>query len=372
MKTFLYTLSILSLLLFFTACKEKNEQQDLKGNNKAVLKNWAENIIIPAYKNYQTEVQHLLSDADNFEQNMNEDSFNGLKNSFLSAYKAFQKTIIFDFGKAKDLYFLGMANTYPTNIGSIQEHIDIIAQGNGEEIDLSPTFVIKKYTYRGFPALDYLLFNPEYTLEYYQSERGKHTARYVTMLVQTLERDINKIVNHWEANKENYINDTDNSVTGAYALTINAFLKGYEKDIRAAKVGYAAGAINAQNNHPAPEIIEAYYNGAVDKELLEAALQSSQDFFNGKHFSDNETGKSLHAILDSLGHAELVTNINDQYRTIFTNIANLPNSLKETAVSDNEAMRRLYDDIQVNVAYYKTQMMAALQVQVGYQDTDGD
>ncbi len=57
---------------------------------------------------------------------------------------------------------------------------------------------------------------------------------------------------------------------------------------------------------------------------------------------------------------------------MYARINNMPNSLKETAVSDNAAMRDLYDDIQVNVAHYKTQMMAALKVQIGYQDTDGD
>ncbi len=372
MKTTIYTLSIAILFVIFASCEDKQKANEFKGNNKAVLKNWAENIIIPAYSNYQAEVNKLVDDAKDFEQNTNTNTFNKLKNRWLSAYKAYQEVLIFDIKKANSIHFLGISNTYPCNIEAIQNNINLIAQNKTNEIDLEPSFVIKKHTYQGFPALDYLLFSENHTINYYQTEQAKHTIEYIVMLSKALQSNINSIVDYWNKNKEEYINDTDNSVTGAYAATINAFLRTYEKDIRAAKVGYAAGAIKAQNNKPAPEVIEAYYNGKVDKELLKIALVSSQNFFNGKHFLDNKTGKSLHSILDSLGHNDLASSINEQYNKIYAKIENMPKSLKTTAINDNASMKSLYDVIQVNVAYYKTQMMAALKVQVGYQDTDGD
>ncbi len=372
MKTTIYTISLLVLLAIFSSCEGKQKSNEFKGNNKAVLKNWAENIIIPAYNNYQAEVNKLVDDAKNFKQNINAYNFNKLKNSWLSAYKAYQKVLIFDIKKAESIHFLSMSNTFPCDIEAIQNNIELISQNKTDEIDLEPSFVVKKHTYEGFPALDYLLFGANYTLEYYQTEQAKHDIEYIVMLTQALQNNINKIIDYWDKNKQEYINDTDNSVTGAYAATINAFLRTYEKDIRAAKVGYAAGAIKAQNNKPAPEVIEAYYNENVDKELLKTALKSSQNFFNGKHFLDSKTGKSLHSILDSLGHKDLASSINEQYNKIYTKIEGMPNSLKTTAVDDNTSMKSLYDVIQVNVAYYKTQMMAALKVQVGYQDTDGD
>ncbi len=372
MNTNIYTIIFIFLFSIFLSCEGKQKQKEFKGNNKEVLKNWAENIIIPAYSNYQAEVNKLVNDAKDFKQNTNADNFNKLKNSWLSAYKAYQKVIVFDIKKAKNIHFLGISNTFPCNIEAIQQNVDLIAQNKATEIDLEPSFVIKKHTYQGFPALDYLLFSENYTVDYYKTKQAKHTVEYIVMLTEALQNNINNIVNYWNKNKDEYINDTDNSVTGAYAATINAFLRTYEKDIRAAKVGYAAGAIKAQNNKPAPEIIEAYYNGKSDKELLKIALESSQNFFNGKHFSDNKTGKSLYSILDSLGHKDLANSINEQYNKIYARISSMPNSLKNSAINNNTSMKSLYDAIQVNVAYYKTQMMAALKVQVGYQDTDGD
>ncbi len=372
MKISIYTISLVVLLAIFSSCEDKQKENEFKGNNKKVLKNWAENIIIPAYGNYQSKVNKLVDDAKSFKKNISSETFNNLRNSWLSTYKAYQKVLIFDIKKANSIHFLGITNTYPCNIDAIQNNIDLIAQNKANEVDLEPSFVVKKHTYQGLPALDYLLFNANHTLDYYKTEPAKYTVEYIVMLTEALQKNINSIVNYWNQNKEEYINDTDNSVTGAYAATINAFLRTYEKDIRAAKVGYATGAIKAQNNKPAPEVIEAYYNGKVDKELLKMALVSSQNFFNGKHFSNNKTGESLHSILDSLGHKDLASSINEQYNKIYTKIESMPKSLKTTAIDDNASMKSLYDVIQVNVAYYKTQMMAALKVQVGYQDTDGD
>ncbi len=372
MKTIIYIISFFALLTIVISCKDKQKNEEFKGNNKEVLKNWAENIIIPSYENYQTNINKLVSSAKEYKNNTNEQNFNKLKNSWLDAYKAYQKILIFDFSIAEDTHLAGMTNTYPTKIEDIETNIGLIAQNKTDEINLESSFIVKRHTYQGFPALDYLLFEGSHTIEYYQTDRGKHASTYIVMLTETLQKNINTVVDFWKKNKDNYINDTDNSVTGAYASTINAFIRTYEKDIRAAKVGYAAGAIKAQNNKPAPEIIEAYHNASIDKELLEISLKSSQNFFNGKHFSSNKNGKSLKSILKKLGRDDLVKDINQQYANIYSTIKSMPNSLKETAVSDNEAMRVLYDAIQVNVAYYKTEMMAALKVQVGYQDTDGD
>ncbi len=363
---------IFALILPFVGCDDNNSGKEFKGNNKEVLKNWAENIIIPAYKNYQSQINTLVDDAKKFDQEKTDETLQNLQKSWLEAYKAFQKVVIFDFGIAHNSYFNGITNTYPTNPEAIQENIALIADGKSDEIKLRPTFLVKQQVYQGFPALDYLLFQEGHTLAYYQTETGHNASTYIVMLAEALQNTINTIVTYWDENKNTYIEDADNSVTGAYSSTINAFIRVYEKDIRAAKVGYAAGAIKAQNGKPAPEIIEAYYNGNIDKELLEIALRSSQDFFNGKHFDGDKTGKSLKSILEDLDEKDLVAQVNNQYDEIYNTIKGMPNSLKETAVSDTEQMKALYDVIQVNVALYKTKMVAALSVQLGYQDTDGD
>ncbi len=365
-KNLHYLTIVLSFLLIFSSCNKDKGNENIEGANTEVLKNWAENIIIPAYKNYQKEVNLFVLDAEKFKSNRNKTNFDNLKKSWLNAYKAFQKVLIFDFGISEKMLFNRLTNTFPTSPKSINKNIELLKTG---KININKILLSK---YQGFPALDYLLFEKNHTLSYYQTAEGKYASEYIFMLTQVLQRDINKVVKDWDKTKETYINDTDKSVVGSYSNTINAFIRVFEKDIRATKVGYAAGAIKAQNNKPAPEIIEAYYNAKVSKELLKTALKSSQDFFNGKHFLNNNSGESLKTILIQMKNKKLADKINLQYQKMYQTIEETPLSLKETAISDNAQMRKLYNVIQKNVAYYKTEMLATLSVQVAYQDADGD
>ncbi len=372
MKSYWYIIS-LSLLLFAYGCDdEKKETQETKHAHKELLKNWADNIIIPAYENYQSKANNLVTSSIAFDSEKTEANFNQLKTDWFEAYNAFQKVLMFDFQHAENVFLTQMANTYPTSPEGIEDNITLIADGKADEISWAPTSSATQQIYQGFPALDYLLFKDAHTLDYYQTEQGKHASTYVLKLAKTLQKNIGIVVNNWKKNKEAYINNTDNSVAGAYNATINAFIYGYEKEIRASKVGYAAGAIPNQQGNPAPQVIEAYYKGDVSKELLRTALNSSRDFFNGKHFSGEGEGVSLASMLNNLGQKDLVDAINSQYDIIDNKIDNLPSDLKELAVNDNETLRDLYDAIQVNVANFKTQMVSALSVQIAYQDTDGD
>ncbi len=373
MKTKLYTITfILSILFFLGGCKKKNNGQEYQGNNKKVLRNWAENIIIPAYKNYQSKVNQLVVDAKAFDKEKTKDNLNKLKTSWLSSYDALQKVLIFDFGYAQERYLIQMANTYPTDTKAIEKNISLIAQNQAKKIDFRPTNRVERQIFQGFPALDYLLFEKTHTLDYYKSENGKFASLYMVKLTEVLQKNISLVVADWEKNKEEYINNDDKSVSGSYSHTINIFIRVYEKEIRAMKVGYAAGAIKVQSGKPAPEIIEAYYNATVSKKLLVSALQSSQDFFNGKHFAQNKEGESLKSILVNLKKEKLAEEINSHYQIMYDVIEKTPKTLKETAVTDNTQMRKIYNAIQTNVANYKTKMLADLSVAVGYVDTDGD
>ncbi len=371
MRNLIYLFFLTTSLITLNSCNNKKKVEFL-GHNKEILQNWGENIIIPAYKNYQSKVTALANDTQNFKQEKTEENFNKLKSSWLNAYKAFQKILIFNFKFAEKSYLIEMANTYPTNVESIERNINLISENKIDKIILIPTYADVQRVYQGFPALDYLLFEKNHTLEYYQSNMGDNACTYMVLLTQFLEENSKSVVEHWEKYLPTYIEDTDVSSTGAYAATINGFVKAYEKSIRAEKVGYAAGAIRAQNGKPAPQVIEAYYNGNISKKLLLIALKSSQDFFNGKYFDGTKEGKSLRQALLKLNQKALVSDINKQYDKIYKTIENTPLSLKETAVSNNQKMRELYDALQKNVAYYKTYMLATLSVPVGYVDSDGD
>ncbi len=372
-------LTILSLVLF--SCKK--EKKVYAGQDPSVLQGWCEHIILPAYKHYQGKVHKLLAQAKKFDEERSEANLAKLKEAEVETYKALQGILIFNFGYLEDSYLIPLANTYPTkvkhsanelkNARTIEDNIALIKEGKASEILLKQTAASIQHVYQGLPALDYLLFDSEHTLAYYTGVDGDSAAEYIVMLTNFLSETIDEVVSVWDERLlKAYSNDKDGSSNGYYAQTINGFIKAYEKTIRAEKVGYASGSIKSQNGKDSPEIIEAYYNGKIDKELLMLALKSSQDFFNGKYFGSEEQTKSLYSILVDRGSEKLAQRINKQYTLIYQELKAMSLSLKETAVQDNAQLKKLYKLIQKNVANYKTDMLTALNVSVGYQDTDGD
>ncbi len=382
LKKIIYLMLGLGLMFLLTnSCKQ--EKKVYKGQDSSVLKEWGEHIILPAYKHYQGAVHQLDNVAKAFQEERSQETFEALQTAQINAYKALQQVLIFNFGYAEDCYLVPLANTYPTkvehsanelpNARTIGENIALIKEGKASEVILRQTSASVQHAYQGLPALDYLLFDTGHKLPYYNGEDGDSAAEYIVMLTHFLKKNVDELVEAWDERLlKAYSNDTDGSSNGYYAQTINGFIKAYEKQIRAEKVGYAAGAIKSQSGKPAPEIIEAYYNGKLDKELLKLALKSSQDFFNGKYFGKAQKGKSLYSILVEAKSEALAKRINAQYDLMYQAIDAMPLSLKETALQDNAEMRKLYQLIQKNVANYKTDMLTALNVSVGYQDTDGD
>ncbi len=202
MKKLIYISVSIVLITLLSSCE--NKKLTILDVDTDVLKNWGENIIVPAYKNYQSEVTVLVSDAKNFKENRTKENFDNLKKSWLNAYKALQKTLIFGFIKsAENTYLVEMANTYPTNPENINKNIQLIADNKANEISLEPTYADIQRTYQGFPALDYLLFEKTHTLEYYQTPKGDDTCTYMVMLTEFLQNNIDYVVNDWKI----YIND---------------------------------------------------------------------------------------------------------------------------------------------------------------------
>lgn len=378
MKKSILFFTILSLILLTTGCKEKLSGNTLQGADNTVLTTWLEKIMLPAYKNYQTKSENLVEVAKEFNQNTNEATFSALKESWKEAYKAYQHTMFLDIDVAFNISYLGMSNTYPTAVSpenpndkyNIESNIALIANGETDKVSLKSTPVEAKQAYQGFPALDYLLFAEGKDVAYFTNNPAAKI--YVVMLTEALKNHIDTVLSYWMTNKDKYINDTDKTINGSYARTLNAFVRVYEKNIRSFKVGLAAGAIRIQNGVPQPEIIEGYYNEEISKELLKIALKSSQDFFNGKEFNGTKEHQSLKQILISINKQDLVNEINNQYDLIYKKIDAMPNSLKYTAKNNTSEMVELYNLIQVNVAKYKTEMLSALKASVDYADTDGD
>jgi predicted lipoprotein len=356
------------------ACSSNGGDDTTSGNNfdrTALLTNWADNIIIPSYTNYQTKLQTLVVSANEFTKAPTQTNLQTLRTSWLESYKAYQYVSMYNFGKTEEVNLNMIANTYPTDAVGIETNI---ASGS---YNLNLTTQFSK---QGFPALDYLInglsTNDVLAIDFYHSNSNAiNYKKYLTDVIAKLKANADAVVTDWNSGyRATYIANSGTSVTSAVNKTTNAFVKNMEKDIRTGKLGIPAGQFSGGVKYP--EKVEGFYKKNISKELLTIALQAEQDFFNGKYFNSTTTGPSLKAYLDYVNAVrdgkKLSDIINTQFTAITTSNSALSVNFSEQITTDNTKMITAYNTLQQNVIYTKLDMMQALNITIDYVDGDGD
>lgn len=367
-------LLILSLIIIVVACSSNEGENNSDGNNydrTALLTNWADNIIVPSYVNYQAKVQTLITNTNTFVATPSEANLQTVRTSWLEAYKAYQYVSMYNLGKAEEINFNMASNTYPTNTIGIESNIS------------SGTYnlaLLSQLDKQGFPALDYLInglsTNDASIVGFYTTNtNATNYKQYLTAVVSKLKTNIDAVVTDWNSGFRNsYVANNGTSVSSSVNKTTNLFVKNFEKDIRTGKIGIPAGVFSSGVKYP--EKVEGYYKNDISKDLLNVAVKATQDFFNGKHFNSTTTGEGLKTYLDFLNTIrngqKLSDIINNQFATIYTVNNELNNSFSQQVNTDNSKMIAAYDALQQNVIYTKLDMMQALNITIDYVDGDGD
>lgn len=367
-------LLIFGFIVFAIACSSNDNNNNSGGDNydrTALLTNWADNIIIPSYTNYQTKVQILVTSTNTFTANPTEANLQTVRTSWLEAYKTYQYISMYNLGKAEEINLNSASNTYPTSSTGIESNIS------------SGTYnlaLLSQFDKQGFPALDYLLnglgTNDASIVGFYTTNaNATNYKQYVVALASRLKTNIDAVVTDWNSGFRNsYVANNGTSVSSSVNKTTNLFVKNLEKDIRTGKIGIPAGIFSAGVKYP--EKVEGYYKNDISKELLNVATKAAQDFFNGKHFNHTMTGESLKSYLDHLNASKngqkLSDLINNQFMACYAANNALNSSFSQQVNTDNSKMITAYEALQQNVVYTKLDMMQALKITIDYVDGDGD
>src|SRR6218665_3706592 len=373
MKKLFLVLSIVSVIVA-ASCSSSSSGDDTGPDNfdrTALLTNWADNIIVPSYVNYQTRLQTLVADVATFNTTPNEANLQTVRASWLEAYKSYQKVAIFYIGKAADISLNESANTFPADAAGIEANI---ASGT---YDLN---LFAQFPKQGFPGLDYLInglgANDTAIVAFYATNANAIKYRqYLTAITAKLKSNVDLVITDWNSGyRATYIASNGRGVNSSVSKTTNLFVKTLEKPIRTGKIGIPAGLFSSGTKFP--EKVEAYYKNNVSRELLNIAIQAEQDFFNGKHANSATTGESLKSYLDYLNAVRsgqnLSTVINNQFAAIYASNNTLNESFSQQITADNSKMIAANTVIQQQVIYLKLDMMQALNITVDYVDGDGD
>jgi len=347
-------------------------------DREAILVNWADNIIIPAFTHFSETTGTLHSDAGAFSEDPTLQRLETLRESWKSAYLAFQSVSIFEMGTIMN--YRDFLNTYPTTADSNsfnpEEKKNILE--NIETSDYNLELPSTRST-QGFPALDYMLNglaeNDAELLFFYTSDTNSENYRtYLTDLTQRIDVLANQILNNWtDSYRDEFVSNSGKGANSSLDMMVNDFIFYYETLLRKGKIGIPAGVFSGT---PLSTHVEAYHSKGFSKALFNEALDATQKFFNGTHFDSNQSGESLSSYLDFLNTmkegADLASLINNQFNDARDAAESLNENFATQVESDNSLMLSTYDELQKNVVFMKVDMLQALNVNVDYVDADGD
>ena len=375
MKTLKIFISISILSIFIISCSSSSDDEQStipEFDRSAVLKNYADNIILPRLNNFKSSVNYLKESGDAYVDSPDITTYTELHNSWLEAYINWQYVEMFNIGKAEEIMFFSKTNTYPVNEGRIKENI------NSEKTDLSNP---NDWSCQGFPGLDYMIHgiaNTENEIinQYIQNPLN---GKYLKVVLNELNNNTDLVLNDWNTYRNTFVNSIENTATSAFNMLTNDFVYYFEKGLRTNKIGIPSGVFS---NNPLSNKVEAYYsskNGIEDvsRDLIENALNAVDLVFQGKSSNQSPAGPSFKTYLDfikanNVSADDIGSIVVNKIQTANQKILDLNKNFINQVESDNGKMLTAFDALQTIVVNLKTDMLSLFNVAVDYTDADGD
>lgn len=367
---------LLAIVLVIYACsdddssnttEENGTTETLSFDRRAMLTNWADNIIIPGYQDFVTKVTALETETTAFAANAQD--LTAIRASWLEAYTTWQRVSMFEIGPAETVNLRLNVNIYPAAVTNIENNI---ASGS-YDLNLSSNRSAK-----GFPALDYLLHgiagDDAAIIALYNGSDGDAYKQYLTDVVADIRALSSTVLTEWEGSyRDTFVSNDGASATASTDRFVNDYIFYFERNLRAGKMGIPggvfSGSVEAQN-------IEALFAGNLSKTFFLEGLDAVQDFFNGVAYIGNAQGESLASSLDALNAlkdgADLATLINEQFDLARVSVESLASFEEELAINPPTSFLEAYNEVQRLVPLLKVDMVSAMSISIDFADADGD
>lgn len=367
---------LVTQLVVMVSCSKKNDNPIVEDplvedyDREAMLRNYADNYIIPAYATYVSEVNDLKTEINTFNTTLSVAALQNLRVKWESTLLAWQDVSFLEFGPAQNISLRSQTNIYPVDTTLINSNIT----SGTYNLQLASNFDAK-----GFQALDYLIngtaANDNDIVTYFTNNANART--YLLNVILDIESGATTVNNDWINNyKTSFITNSSSNAQGSSVSNIvNAISLHYETYIRKGKIGLPAGVFNGFSQLPMPEHVESYYY-QQSLPFVYRSLIAMQKFLKGEHYSTTTNGEGLDDYLSHVnaqsGGQPLQVLINNQFNTIQTELNNINDPLSNEVNINNQGVRDVYQKMQVLVPKMKVEMTNALEVMITYQDNDGD
>lgn len=359
-------------VLFLTACEESDTgNTTINFDREAMLTHLADELIIPAYTDFQSQAASMHTAVQAFAANPDLSNLQAAKSSMQTAWNTWQYVAYFEFGPAMEAKLQDNLNIFPADTVQVKENI----QSGSYDLKAASNVDAK-----GFPTLDYLLFGVANTEQgvvdfYADTQAGNARTQYLQDLSAQINTLTAQVVEGWSTYRETFVNSLGTEVGSATGLLANALNEQYDQGIKNAKIGIPAGKKSLGST--LPQNVEAYYSG-ISLELAVSGLQAFKDIFTGTTYKaqNNNAGTGLDDYLDAVGAKyngeDLSAAIIKQLNQGIEATRQVPAPLSTSVNTQQQAVDNAYLEIQKLVALIKVDMISALNTLFTNQDNDGD
>ncbi|RFZ89968.1 hypothetical protein D0C36_23715 [Mucilaginibacter conchicola] len=350
---------ILAVTVAVIACSKSGTElggskPDESGFDKtAMLTNYADNLIIPAYTTLQTQVGLLETAVNTFLSTPNTTNQAALKPVFKETWLKYQNVSVDQFGPAETALLSNFLNTFPTDSAVVEGNI-----GKGT-YSLTSNASINQ---QGFPALDYLLFNPHALTDF--SANAANRKKYVQDVLAALKTRVGTVLDGWKGSyRATFIGNTKSDSGSPIAFLVNQFA--FEMDqLKGPRIGWPYGKQSAGVMYP--KNTEGFYSG-ISIALATENLSALKRMFNG-----NGSGKGMSDYLVALKQQKLSNDVMSQFDKAINSLKAIPDPYPTAMTNNKTQIDAAYREIQILLTLIKTDVASQTGVRITYQDTDGD
>lgn len=351
-------LTILGLTIFIIACSKKSGKDNgpqADGFDKtAMLTNYANQLIIPAYTSLQQQIIQLETASNTFLTTPNSDNQQALKVAFKAAYLQYEQVSVNQFGPSERVLLNNFLNTFPANNTVVDANM---ASGT---YDLTQNSTIDQ---QGFPSLDYVLFSTG-ALAKFTGGNAANRKKYVQDLLARMKTLTAGVTTTWNNTyKAEFVGNTRSDAGSPIAFLINQFA--YEMDqMKGPRIGWPYGKQSGGVQYP--DKTEGYHAG-ISVALAVANLTNLKKMFTG-----NNSGKGISDYLVALNKKTLSDDALKQFDLAISKLSAIPDPLSTALANNKTELDAAYPEIQILLTLIKTDVASATGVRITYQDTDGD
>lgn len=356
------------------SCKKKaveEEQAPTDFDRKAMLRDIADNIIMPGNKAFAEEAAALSVQLNQLGGNLGVADIEAAQAQWRKTANAWKLCELFNIGAVRDAYIHNRIYTWPVNETFIYQYI------NGSD-PLDEAFVASKgSSSKGLAAIELLLFDDAGSAAVADSLTNAADAigklAYLKALGQNLRSVSAELNDLWAVNSRNYyttfVDAGGTGLTSSTGMLVNEMAALLEKMLNT-KLAKPMG--KQSGNMPDRTLLEAF-RSRESLELLKSNLAVLEFTFHG---GPGKTSVGIDDYLDAVNaqydDKKLSEKIDAQFAVVRAAYDKLSPSLTNALANDIPAMETAYTETRTLLVLFKVDMVSKLGITLTLNDNDGD